>query len=90
MDNTFDIFINYKSKEISFPAELISTGYRYKINVDIYGETISFEPDEEGSLRAVAVGDDRIRAAEKMDMALIQTIAEKLVSLFADEGKLPA
>ena len=35
MDNCFDIPLTYKSKEIIFPAEYISMGYSYKINVDV-------------------------------------------------------
>jgi hypothetical protein len=83
MDNTFEIPLTYKSKDISLPAEYISTGYSYKINVDVFGQVISFEPDEERNFRALVSYED-IQEARKVDKTLVEEIARQLVVLFKD------
>lgn len=80
-DNSFDVTINYKNKDISFPAELISAGYSYKINLDVYGQIISFKPDEERNFRALMSYDD-VEGIDKIDKVLIEIISRKLILLF--------
>ena len=80
-DNSFDVTLNYKNKDISFPAEYISTGYSYKINVDVYGQIISFEPDEERNFRAFLNYDD-LSHYDVVDKTLIEQIAHELILLF--------
>ena len=83
MDTSFEIPLTYKSKDINFPAEYISTGYSYKINVDVFGQIISFEPDEERNFRAL-VSYDEIHEADGIDKNLIELIARQLIFLFKD------
>lgn len=81
MDNSFEIPLTYESKDILFPAEYISTGYGYKINVDVLGQTISFESDEERNFRALMNNED-IPKSDKIDKALVEQIVNQLVLLF--------
>ena len=78
MDNAFVIPITYKSVKYNFPAELISYGYSYKIEVDVFGTIISFEPDEERNFRALIRPVD-FPHRESIDPALIESIAHKLI-----------
>ena len=84
MPDDFEITIIYKGKEHSFSASLISTGYSYKIHVDVFGKTISYEPDEERNFRAV-IGQGDLQHQDKMDKALIKEIGETLEGIFKDE-----
>ena len=83
MGGNFDIPLKYKSKDISFPAEYISTGYSYKINVNVFGQIISFEPDEERNFRAIINIYDASET-EKIDKNLVEKIALQLILLFKD------
>jgi len=49
----FEIPVTVNGTEHSFRAKLVPSGYVHKILVDVYGEQIYFEPDEEGAYRAV-------------------------------------
>ena len=80
MDNNFEIPILYKGKEHLFPASLITTGYTYKIQAEVFGKLISFEPDEERNFRAVMSMDD-LHDSSKIDKELLQLIAETLESI---------
>ena len=47
MNESFDIPVIYKGEEILFNGELLAYGYSYKIQVDVNGSIVLFEPDEE-------------------------------------------
>ena len=80
MDNSFELPINYNGKDYLFPASLITYGYSYKISVTVFGTLISFEPDEEGSYRAIADLED-IKHNTAITKMLLQVIAETLQEL---------
>jgi hypothetical protein len=52
MDERFEIEVIHKGQQVTFMANLVQFGYSYRIDVDVEGEMISFEPDEERNLRA--------------------------------------
>lgn len=83
MDNFFDILVTYNSTSYNFSAELISTAYSYKIEVDVFGKIISFEPDEESNFRAVIYPADS-QETERIDKFLLAEIARQLVRLFKE------
>jgi hypothetical protein len=83
MDESFDIPVTYKGKEYLFPATLNSAGYSYRIQVDVFGNSLRFEPDEERNFRAV-LGNSDLQHADKVDRSLIEEIAAVLVVLFRD------
>jgi hypothetical protein len=55
-------------------ASLLVTGYTHKFMVEVYGQTIIFEPDEGGDYRAVIPYDD-INKAKNYDKDLLKSIA---------------
>ena len=81
MDNSFDLEINYKNKDLRFPASYVGTGYSYKIEVDVYGRIISYEPDEERNFRALLSYDDT-EETHSIDKQLVEAIAHQLILLF--------
>jgi len=53
MAQTFIIPVIYEGEETDFEASFQSSGYTYRIAVDVFGTEVLFEPDEEGSYRAL-------------------------------------
>ncbi len=82
MDNSFEITIAYNGKEYLFPASLITYGYSYRIEANIFDTLVNFEPDEEGNYRALI--DPGEMVAGKITKELLQLIVEQLGSLFRD------
>jgi hypothetical protein len=74
MDEIFDLPVLYNDRQINFPARLLAYGYSYKIEVDIKGTRVYFEPDEERNWRAL-VAYEETEANKNMDRALLETIA---------------
>ena len=81
MDNDFEIPVTYASKEFNFPAKLIAYGYTYKIEVDVFGKSVSFERDEEQNFRAIINTAD-LQETGSIDKDLLAVIAEQLIVLF--------
>ena len=77
MDESFDIQVVYKGHELLFKGELLAYGYSYKIQVEVNGSIILFEPDEERNFRATTNpenGQDRT----KIDIELLKCIGDFL------------
>ena len=81
MDDSFEIPVTYKGLDYLFPASLITSGYTYKIQADVFGQLISFEPDEERNFRAVISMKD-LQDQGKIDKELLREIAQALESIF--------
>jgi hypothetical protein len=77
MDDSFYLTVSYRNKEIEFPAQFLRTGYSYRIQVDVYGTIINFEPDEERNWRALAENDHALRN-KNITPELLQSIAHSL------------
>ena len=82
LDNSFELPITYKGKEHLLPADLITYGYSYKIEINVFDTIVVFEPDEERQFRAIINTEEQPGAA-KVDKELLQLIAETLHSLFS-------
>jgi len=54
MDEGFELPVMYRGKELLLPAQMVQTGYRYKVEVEMEQVVIAFEKDEEGAWRAIA------------------------------------
>ena len=78
MDDTFDLPVTYQGKERLFPAQLLQLGYTYKIQVDIDGRIVLFEPDEERNFRAVI---DPSVPGKDIDRHLLQAIVTTIEEL---------
>ncbi len=77
MDDVLLIPVTYRGEEIDFEARLLNMGYTFKIQVDIYGQLVLFEPDEEKNFRAILDPTDQAQG-KSIDIALLKAIAEVL------------
>jgi hypothetical protein len=80
MNNSFNLPVEYKGDELLFPASLIKHTYSYKIEMDIFGQSVFFEPDEEMNFRAITNSGNDLQ--QTIDTVLLQLIAENLHELF--------
>ena len=72
--------MEYKGEQLLFKASLIITGYTHKFSVDINGQELIFEPDEERNYRAVINYDD-IPNAKNVQIELLKSIASAIEEL---------
>ena len=77
MDDTLEIPVIYKGQELSFPARFLLTGYTHKFQVEVDGQFIMFEPDEEINYRVV-LDSTQLENGSKLDIPLLQSIAAVL------------
>ncbi|MEP6514303.1 MAG: hypothetical protein ABJA79_10555 [Parafilimonas sp.] len=77
MQEEFELLVDYNGHEYLFKATLNVYGYTHKIMVDVNGQPIIFEPDEERNYRAVLDYDD-INNGKKFDIDLLKKIAESI------------
>ncbi|MCF2447666.1 hypothetical protein L0657_27170 [Dyadobacter sp. CY345] len=79
MDNTFELDVNFNGQTFEFQGELIVSGYLHKIQLDVNGTIVSFEPDEERNYRALMSIEDLKENDIPVD--LLRAIALRLDSL---------
>lgn len=82
MAEPFTLVVSYKGKDYHLDSELRVYGYTHKIAINIKGEEILFEPDEERNYRAVIP--DYEGSKTKIDIGLIQAITKELGAAFND------
>ena len=76
MNEPFELPVTYKGKELLFPAQLLMLGYTHKFQVQVNGQEVLFEPDEERTYRAV-VDPEQVEES-KIDVVLLKAIAEAI------------
>ena len=76
--NTFEIPVEYKGKEFTFPAEVIRYGYVHRIQVDVNGQIIFLEKDEEGSYRAIADSSNKKELEKDLLQCIVSSVEEIL------------
>ena len=79
MDDTFELDVDFNGHTYEFEGKLIVTGYVHKIELDVLDTKVFFEPDEEGSYRALLSTQDL--QATHLSIDLLKAIAERLNSL---------
>jgi hypothetical protein len=79
MNDEFDIPVNYNGKELIFKGRLLNFGYIYKIQVEVNGVAVLFEPDEERNYRVV-IDPAFLEEKNKMDVDLLQVILNTIES----------
>jgi hypothetical protein len=80
MTETFDLPVDYKNEELCFKSKLMKWGYTHRFEVQINGDTIFFEPDEEKNYRAMTDPNNFI-VTNVIDVELLKQIATTLNSL---------
>ena len=79
-DEQFELPLVYKGEQLLLNASLLVTGYTHKFNVDVNGQIIVFEPDEERNYRAVIPYDD-INSNKNIDKELLKAIAASIEAI---------
>ena len=74
MEDSFDIPITYKGESLLFAARLIQLGYVHKFQVDVNGQDVYFEQDDEGNYRAI-IDYTKLSDTIKIDAELLKVIA---------------
>ena len=80
MEDEFQIPVIINGKELSFSASIIASGYITKIAVKIYGETVFYEPDEEGQYRAL-ISNESLNNEPQINVELLKEIAKTIESV---------
>ena len=76
----FELALKFKGKDMLLPVKLMNFGRSYKLEVEIDGTKVLFEPDEERNWRAMISYED-VLANKSMDKGLLELIAGELASL---------
>jgi len=80
MEEQFELPLVYKGEQVLLKASLLVTRYTHKFNVDVNGQNIIFEPDEERNYRAIIPYDD-INKNKPVDIQLLKEIAKAIGSI---------
>jgi hypothetical protein len=78
MEELLNIPVTYQGKELEFEGRFFAYGYIHRIEVNIYGTLLLFEPDEERNYRAILADGQTGKLPEP---GLIGAIAAQLESL---------
>lgn len=77
MDEQFELPVEFKGQQLMLKASLQVIGYAHKFNVEVNGQNIMFEPDEERNYRAVIPYND-INNKIFIDKELVKVIAASI------------
>jgi hypothetical protein len=77
MDNSFELPLNYKGKELVFEGQLHQYGYTHKIEININGVSVMYERDDERNWRAI-VEPGEIERNKFINTELLQAIANAI------------
>ncbi|MFT3935412.1 MAG: hypothetical protein QM726_17430 [Chitinophagaceae bacterium] len=83
MTDPFILTVDYKSIKTDFTAQLILQGYTHKFSVLINDMPVYFEPDEEGSYRAVQMPGQDEKALALLDRKLLALIGQELAAILS-------
>jgi hypothetical protein len=72
--------LTYKGKEIELPVKIYPYGYIHRVEIAIEDTVIIFEPDEEGSYRAL-VTPEQMENSKMLSADLLMIIAGALEKL---------
>lgn len=78
MFDAFDLPVEYKNETLMLPAQLVQSGYTHAFKVEVNGQEVLFEPDEEGSYRAV-VKPEEMNESLKVDLLRAVAVAIEAV-----------
>lgn len=83
MNEQFLLEVTYKGEVLKYDAELRNFGYINRVVVDVDGLAVQFELDDEGNYRAL-VSHEQVQSKDnKLEIGLLQAMAEKLASMTA-------
>jgi len=73
-EEEFELPVVFDGQELILPGKFVQMGYTYKIFVEVNGQEIIFEPDEERNFRTVMENQQN----SKVPVALVKIIGEAL------------
>jgi len=79
MEESFTLDVEYKGEIVEFEGRLMLSGYLHKIEMDVNGSKVLFEPDEERNYRALVSMEEA--EASRLDISMLKAIANRLESL---------
>ena len=77
MNKEFILPVQFKEETLRFPARLLNYRYGYKLEIEIEGTKLLFEPDEEGNWR-VLLSYEELQSEKKFNPELLKRIAEAI------------
>lgn len=80
MEESLEIPVTYKGEELSFPCKIMPSGFVLAFGVEIAGQLVTFEPDEERNYRAVLPA-TQLTERTKLEPDLLKAIAEVIESI---------
>jgi hypothetical protein len=78
MYDIFDLPVTYNDQELQFPARLQASAYAHRFVVEVYGQEVLFETDEEGSYRALV---DPESLSKYVTAGLLEAIAKAIEAI---------
>ncbi|KAA8485060.1 hypothetical protein BDE36_2229 [Arcticibacter tournemirensis] len=81
MDDLLVLPVEYRGESLKFETRIFSYGYTYRVEVDIGGFKVIFEPDEERNYRAISSAEQMDKKENMPDKDLLQAIALQLQAL---------
>lgn len=78
MSDLLELPVHYKNEELMFDMEMIRWGYTHRFRIIVNGIEYFFEPDEEGSYRAVS---EEYSKHSPENIELLKAIGETLREL---------
>ena len=75
MDEQFELPVEYKGEQYLFNAALLVYGFSHRFQVNVHGQVIIFEPDEEKNYRAL-LEYTNLEMRESIDVGLIEKITQ--------------
>lgn len=80
-EESFLLPVDYRGEELELQTTLKPYGYTYRFEVNINGILVQFEPDEEGSYRALVTAEEMQANAQTLQVELLQAVAHTLEAL---------
>ncbi|WP_407430440.1 hypothetical protein [Arcticibacter sp.] len=82
MNEAFLIPVFYMGEELEYEGRLRIMGYLHKIEINIDGVSVLFEPDEERNYRAL-VSYEQMDQSKRLSAGLLEAIATQLNALLS-------
>ena len=80
MYEPFELPVVYKGEALMMPAQWIPTGYTHKFQVEVKNLIYYFEPDEEGSYRAI-LEPEVMQTIKSTDRELLEAVAASIAEV---------
>jgi hypothetical protein len=77
MYESFDLPVRVKGEELMLPARLVQYGYTHRFIVEVEGQEVAFEPDEERYYRAL-IDTNVMEQNKTLNIELLQAIAHSI------------